>query len=135
MHHRPCLSVVLLLGMVHCGPREALDPALEAAHWARFQEVVRALATETGTEALLEAHPHLVGENRRRAFLEQVRAWRPRLQRLGSNPDQVQVRRRLRRSRDGKVEVLRCQVDYADHARLDVLWREGRLSGISLGIH
>lgn len=48
--------------------------------WIKFRAVEQSLLTEEGTVALLQANPSLAkGDAARAAFLQQARAWRPRL--------------------------------------------------------
>lgn len=101
---------------------------------ARMTEaVLQELLSDAGVEGLLTQHPGLVPLNRQTTFRQQAQAWRPRLQALLLQGVEASSLRRQFRQRSGGLE--RIIVDWPDHARLDVIWHQGQLHALFLGMH
>lgn len=113
------------------------DARLEA-RWKTFLALEKALLTEDGTRALLQAHPELAPqEAARAAFLRQAAAWRPHLSAEPPPPTWAAAPegrvRFLRRQAPivGDAEELGWQVK--DGAWFRAAWKNGRLIRIALG--
>jgi len=108
--------------------------------WSRFKAVEQALLTEENTLALLQANPTLAKDDAARtAFLQQARAWRPRL--AASTPPATWVKAEAapddtvsftHRSAAPFVDKMEMGWKPKDGAWLRIEWSQGQLVKVAL---